>query len=185
MAVWLFRAGSNGEYEQKFIDDNRIYLTWDDLDIDLKSLNEKSDLQDFLLTNLPEEYSKVGKLRNHVAQIWPIAHRMNINDWIVLPSKLNSTIHIGRITGDYKYDSSLGSPYYHYRTIDWFAQDIPRSNFDQDILYSFGAFMTVCQIKRNEPHRVFRRYNYVRGLCYGKENQVFQRGSAEGCQISV
>jgi restriction system protein len=27
---------------------------------------------------------------------------------------------------------------------------VPRSNFDQDLLYSFGAFMTVCRIKRNK-----------------------------------
>ncbi len=150
MAVWLFRAGSNGEYEQKFIDDKRIYLTWDDLDVDLKSFTEKTDLQSYLSSNFLGEYSKVGKLRNHAAQIWPMAHRMQKDDWIVLPSKMKSTIHIGKITGDYKYDSSLGSPYYHYRDVDWFAPDIPRSNFDQDILYSFGAFMTVCQIKRND-----------------------------------
>ena len=31
----------------------------------------------------------------------------------------------------------------------WLETDIPRSNFDQDLLYSFGAFMTVCRIKRN------------------------------------
>lgn len=86
MAVWLFRAGSNGEYEQKFIDDNRIYLTWDDLGVDLRSFNEKKDLQDYLLSNFHGEYSKVGKLRNHAAQIWPIAHRMENDDWIVLPS---------------------------------------------------------------------------------------------------
>lgn len=27
--------------------------------------------------------------------------------------------------------------------------DIPRDVFEQDILYSFGAFMTVCKIHKN------------------------------------
>lgn len=32
----------------------------------------------------------------------------------------------------------------------WLARDVPRSVFDQDLLYSFGAFMTICEIHRNE-----------------------------------
>lgn len=36
MGVWLFRAGSNGEFEEKFLTDNRVYLTWNNLNIDLK-----------------------------------------------------------------------------------------------------------------------------------------------------
>ncbi len=31
MALWLVRAGSHGEYEQKFLEENRIYLTWHNL----------------------------------------------------------------------------------------------------------------------------------------------------------
>jgi len=27
MSIWLFRAGRNGEYESKFLEDKRIYLT--------------------------------------------------------------------------------------------------------------------------------------------------------------
>ncbi len=30
MALWLCRAGRIGEYETKFVEDNRIYFTWDD-----------------------------------------------------------------------------------------------------------------------------------------------------------
>lgn len=70
-------------------------------------------------------------------------------DWIVLPSKINRTIHFGEIVGEYQYDESLGSPYYHYRDIKWFALDVPRDRFDQDILYSLRAFMTVCKIHKN------------------------------------
>ena len=34
LTVWLNRAGSHREFEQKFIQDNRIYVTWDRLDVD-------------------------------------------------------------------------------------------------------------------------------------------------------
>jgi restriction system protein len=45
MAIWLVRAGSHGEYEQKFLQDRRIYVTWHDLDVNLEKLKEKTDLQ--------------------------------------------------------------------------------------------------------------------------------------------
>jgi len=35
MRLWLLRAGKNGEFENKFLTDKRVYLTWDNLDIDL------------------------------------------------------------------------------------------------------------------------------------------------------
>ena len=43
----------------------------------------------------------------------------------------------------------------HTRTVEWLLPEVPRSTFGQDLLYSFGAFMTVCNISRNDAvHRV-------------------------------
>ena len=36
MAIWLIRAGKYGEHEDRFLNNNRIYLTWGGLEaIDL------------------------------------------------------------------------------------------------------------------------------------------------------
>ncbi len=158
MSLWLFRAGKNGEYESKFLSDGRVYLTWEDLNIDLELFKNKDELYKDLMDRY--QLSKEKKAINWASQIWPIAHRMKKNDWVVLPSKFNRTIHFGKIIGDYVYDENQGDPYYHYRDVDWFAQDIPRDRFDQDILYSFGAFMTVCKISRNNAEkRIKEMYN--------------------------
>ena len=151
MSIWLFRAGKNGEFESKFLNDKRVYLTWDDLNIDLSKYKDR----DKLLQKLTEMYvgEKANTIRNWASQIYPIAHRIKKGDWIVLPSKMSSTIHFGKVVGDYVFDETASSPYYHYRDIEWFATDIPRNNFDQDILYSFGAFMTVCKITRNDAEQ--------------------------------
>ncbi|SDZ79665.1 restriction system protein [Thalassobacillus cyri] len=34
MSIWLFRAGKQGEYENKFLQDKRVYLTCDNLNTD-------------------------------------------------------------------------------------------------------------------------------------------------------
>ncbi|MGI8314932.1 restriction endonuclease [Halobacillus mangrovi] len=154
MSIWLFRAGRQGQHENKFLQDKRVYLTWDDLDTDLSTFNEKEELYQKLIQLYDLEKEK--KAVNWASQIWPIAHRMTIGDWVILPSKMNRTIHIGEITSEYQYKESNGSPYYHYRDVNWFATDIPRDRFEQDLLYSFGAFMTVCKIRRNDAEKRLR-----------------------------
>lgn len=171
MSIWLFRAGSNGEYENKFITDNRVYLTWDDLDIDLMQFPKQESLYKLLVDkyNLEKEKTAI----NWASQIYPIAYKMQVGDWVVLPSKINRTIHFGKIISEYKFDKSLGSPYYHYRDVEWFAQDIPRDRFDQDLLYSMGAFMTVCKIhKNNAEARLKDMYNNNWNV---KEKNILQK----------
>lgn len=162
MALWLFRAGKNGEYESKFLNEKRIYLTWDELNIDLRNFKERSNLIEYLMNDY--EVEKLGRARNWASQIMPIASEMKKGDWIVLPSKHKSAIHIGEIIGDYEYHPNNNNPYYHSRDVNWFATDIPRTNFDQDLLYSFGAFMTVCRISRNDAEeriKTMHRNNWL------------------------
>ncbi len=147
MSVWLVRAGGSGEYESKFLSEGRIYVTWDGLNDDLAKLNERSQLQQILAETYPD--TKSGAIRNWSSQIWPFAHSMQKGDWVVLPSKKKASIHFGRILGEYEFVAQGPDPFFHRRAVEWFAQDIPRTNFDQDLLYSFGAFMTICRISRN------------------------------------
>jgi restriction system protein len=154
MALWLMRAGKHGGGEQRFLTDGRIYLTWGDFRPNLTDINDKSSLRALIESEFPGK-SKAW-IANATGQIWGFARRMRAGDWVVLPSKFKPAIHLGEITGDYTFDRQATEPPYHFRAVRWFAQDIPRSNFDQDILYSLGAFMTVCEIKRNDAERRVR-----------------------------
>ncbi|MGB2130645.1 MAG: restriction endonuclease [Marinobacterium sp.] len=147
MELWLTRAGSHGEFEQKFLDEHRVYLTWDGLNSDLGQLESRSALVELLQATYPNE--KLKRLQNHSSQIWPFAKVMQVGDWVVLPSKKQPVVYVGRITGGYHHNPEGPDPYYHWRTVEWFGQEIPRSHFSQDLLYSFGAFMTICRIRRN------------------------------------
>jgi len=155
MALWLNRAGSHGEYEKAFFDNSRIYLTWNGLKYDLSGLETMRELYDLLPEFYPD-WSK-GKRTQYTGQIWSFSQRMEPGDWVVLPGKLKrGVIHIGEITGPYVFDPKAEDPYYHYRNVKWIATNIPRTNFDQDILYSTGAFTTICGIKRNDAEKRVR-----------------------------
>jgi restriction system protein len=147
MALWLIRAGSHGEFETKFLEESRVYVTWNDLAQDLSKLKNKAALIDIL--GITEPGAKPKKLSNHASQICLFAHVMQKGDWVVLPLKTQQSIYIGEITGDYQYEKSGPNPYFHWRPVKWIGEAIPRQRFGQDLLYSFGAFLTICSIKRN------------------------------------
>ena len=72
-------------------------------------------------------------------------------DLVALPLKTQSSIAIGRIEGDYEY-REISPEVKHIRKVKW-LKIIPRSEFDQDLLFSLGAFSTVCEIKRNDAEK--------------------------------
>lgn len=147
MALWLNRSGRHCEHENKFLSENRIFLTWSGLPYDLGNLEDREALMD-LLEKVYPHFTKSHRIQNS-GQLWSFAHRMSPGDWVAVPSK-KKTIHISEITGDYVFHRDAESPYHHSRTVRWLETDIPRTNFDQDILNSLGAFTTVCQVKRND-----------------------------------
>ncbi len=151
MTLWLNRAGSRGQYEDHFLEENRIFLTWNGLKQDLSGVGSKEDVADILRAHYPE--APKGRISQNTGQVWSFAHRMAPGDWVALPSKQGPVIHIGEITGGYEYDPNAEDPYYHSRTVRWLHLEIPRSRFDGDILASLGAFSTICQIKRNDAER--------------------------------
>ncbi len=148
MAIWLCRAGKHGEYENKFFEDSKIYCTWEDVTVSLESFANRNELHDYFMSQ--PEGTKPKTATNWVSQVWPFAHEMKKGDWVMLPSKVKPVIHIAQITGDYVFDKDAIDPFFHYREVNWFKKGVPKSLFEQDILYSLGAFMTICRIKQEE-----------------------------------
>jgi restriction system protein len=147
MAVWLVRAGSHGEHEQKFIQESRVYVTWEGLAENLANLANPEALFQTLTKIYPN--AKPKRLRNWVSQLWPFAHMMKNGDLVVLPLKTQPAIRVGEITSDYCFDVKGPDPYFHWRSVKWIAEAVPRSNFGQDLRSTFGAFLTICRVKRN------------------------------------
>jgi len=147
MAVWLIRAGSHGEYEQKFIQEGRVYVTWDNLDVDLGKLPERSAL----MKAMEQRYSdaKPKTLMNWVSQVWPFAHEIKKGDLVVMPLKTQRAIQIGEIAGEYHFEAEAQGRFYHWRSVKWIAEAVPRANFGKDLLNSFGAFLTICRVQRH------------------------------------
>lgn len=146
MTVWLVRAGKSGDMEDAALEKGVAVVGWNELG-DLSQAKTREELDSMYQKALPAAGD--GRRANHVGQLWAFSHRIERGDLVVLPLKRSSAIAIGKVTGDYTYRTDLGSVH-HIRAVEWIRTDIPRTDFDQDILYSFGAFMTVCRIHRND-----------------------------------
>lgn len=147
MAVWLIRAGSHGEFELKFIQESRVYVTWNDLDVDLGKLSQRDDLTAVMASRYPD--TKPKTIINWVSQVWPFAHEIAKGDLVVLPLKTQRAIQVGEILGDYRFEASGPNPFFHWRQVRWIGEAIPRAHFGKDLLNTFGAFLTICRVQRN------------------------------------
>jgi restriction system protein len=59
MTLWLIRAGSRGEHEQKFLDEGRMYVTWEGLDVELGALPDRPGLIRVMEERFPDEKAKL------------------------------------------------------------------------------------------------------------------------------
>ena len=49
MPMWLCRAGRYGEFENKFLEDSKVYCTWDNLSESIMQFPNKQDLQQYFV----------------------------------------------------------------------------------------------------------------------------------------
>jgi restriction system protein len=155
MALWLVRAGKYGEHENRFLEDKRVYLTFSDMtEDDLGGLKDYDAVRAFMAGKYPSEPPR--RIGNWSGQVWAFSVGIKPGDWVVLPSKQAPTIAVGEVVGGYTFDPKADPVYRHSCAVNWINTAVPRSSFDQDLLYSMGAFLTVCEIKRNDAEKRIR-----------------------------
>lgn len=153
MALWLARAGRSGEYEDLALRSGRSLIGFHEVP-DMSSVDDKEKLFEILREAYPNRPKNA--IYNFRGQLWAFLKRIQVDDLIVLPLKTRSVIAIGKVKGSYEYKADNPEGARHTRLVEWIRTDIPRSSLDPDLLYSIGAFMTVCQIQRNNAEERIR-----------------------------
>jgi restriction system protein len=144
-AVWTVKGGRHGERVDRLVANNLIGGGWEQLP-SLDNVDSKEKLAEIYRAAYPD--AKSSTAANYVGQLWSLVHRMQQGELVVLSMKTTGTIAVGRIAGPYQYRDDLGEDLRHCRPVTWLATDIPRDAFDQDLLFSFGAFLTFGRVKR-------------------------------------
>jgi restriction system protein len=147
MNTWLVRAGSSGENDSYCLEQSVSVVGWQEIG-DLAPHKDWADLLKFVADAYPDQ--KKGAITNYAGQLYAFAHRIQVGDFLCLPLKTTRQIAIGRVTSPYAYVPDEIRNRKHQRKIEWLRTDVARAAVKQDLLYSLGAFMTVCEIKRND-----------------------------------
>jgi len=68
---------------------------------------------------LAEYYPDInpGEANNYASQLFKFVSEMAIGELIIYPLKLTSKIYLGKISGDYKFDSAMAPERPHIRDI--------------------------------------------------------------------
>ena len=145
--VWLIRAGRSGERDNFAIENGLAGGGFQEVP-DLTASATREDIKALVRKAYPD--ASVAKVPNYAGQLWALRSRVNVGNIVVLPLKTTSSIALGLVTGGYHYRSDEDAAKRHCVSVDWQQIDVPRTAIRQDLLYSLGSAMTICQITRND-----------------------------------
>jgi len=145
--AWLIRAGRAGERDQFALDAGLAAGGFPEV-ADMSAATTREMVGALVKTAFPD--AAEGKINNFTGQLWALRTRIVPGDLIVLPLKTTSQIAIGHATGTYEYRQDADPARRHVLPVAWDRTDVPRTAIGQDLLYTLGAFMTICEIKRND-----------------------------------
>lgn len=123
-----------------------------------------------------------SRLRNLAAQLNQFVNKIEIDDYVVMPRKVTNGVVIGIVKGDYQFNID---GFKHSRAVEWKVESLPRDTFKQDLRHSLGAFMTICEIKRNsavERVKAVLETGKDPGSLLGKQGQAPASTLADGAE---
>jgi restriction system protein len=147
--LWKVTLGKHGEQEAHALDTGELVLgfrvpgltTAKDRDAVLKAVEQA----------MPE--SKHKTQLNFAAQLNQFSNAIQNRDLVVVPLKTLRKIAVGEIVGP----CTLTADDHPMRPVRWLKPDVPRDDFRQDLLFSFGSAMTVCEKAATTPFGVLKR----------------------------
>lgn len=131
------------EEERLFKDESVIAIGW-------RQMGDVSTLQKDR-ASFKKAYSKIWTedsiqtVATQAGQVYRFVCEAKVGDYVVFPSKADRMINIGRITGEYFFESSA-KRFAQQRKVEW-LKALPRAAFSQGALYEAGSAMTFFQIK--------------------------------------
>lgn len=142
--IWGIHAGKTGDAHTLFKENNVVALGWMEMG-DLGLLPpDREAFKAQLLKARPNK--KEGYYPVATGQLFRFVHEVKPGDLVVYPSKHDRKVHIGEITGPYRYNPKIEPSYPHRRPVKW-LRVFPRTQFSQGALYEIGSAMSFFQVK--------------------------------------
>ncbi|MDQ3605705.1 MAG: restriction endonuclease, partial [Gemmatimonadota bacterium] len=146
--LWGIHAGRSGEADALFLKKNVIALGWSKIG-DLSALQPSREaFKAAVAAAYPDK--KKGAIPGDAGMLFRFRHEIADGDLVVYPRKIDRQIHLGRVTGAYRFDAKADDHYWHHRPVKW-IRAMPRTHFSQGALYEIGSALSLFQV-RNYAH---------------------------------
>lgn len=150
----------NDESSLDLLEDGFVSIGWDEIG-DLAIIGPDRDkLKAAVSSAYPE--AKPGAIPVWAGVLLRFGFEMAVGDLVVAPQKRDSTISLGRITGDCFYHPQA-TVHRHRRTVEWIETGIARPEFSQKALYEIGSSLTLFRVKTHASEFLNRVNGVVGG----------------------
>ena len=162
-AVWLVRAGQDGEFEADALRHGLAIVDWGAPDV--TNASSRDAIKELVRSADPDaSESRIGSI---ASQLHSFRSEMDEGDVVVLPLKTQRPkVALGRISGPYKHGEVDGTRY-HTRSVDWIRRDLCPSNFGEDLQGSLQNRRTIYRMGGNEAAKqldaLLEGYNQASG----------------------
>jgi restriction system protein len=142
--MWGIHGGRTGDADKLFLTDSCIALGWHKVGDLSKLAASREAFKAVIADKYPEK--KAGAVPVDAGQLFRFVYEAKIGDIAIYPSKADRLIHIGRISGNYSFNSKGEVTYPHRRHVEW-LKDVPRTQFSQGALHEVGSAMSFFAVK--------------------------------------
>jgi hypothetical protein len=144
--IWVVRAGIGGEADDIFLKQNMLAIGWPAIG----DLNKLPESREAINSALKHAYlgQKPGWYPIATGQLYRFRYEMQNGDLIVYPSKNDRLIHIGTVTGDYRFAQDIHSHYSNIRPVKW-INAVQRSQFSDGASNELNSALTLFKIAKH------------------------------------
>lgn len=126
-----------------FLKENVIAIGWNEIGDLRKIAPDREAFKKKYADTFPND--KKMRVANCAGMLYRFAHEVQIDDYVVFPSKINREIYIGKVTGEY-YHNPDSERYVQQHTVKW-LKHFPRTFFSQGALYEIGSALSFFSVK--------------------------------------
>jgi restriction system protein len=142
--LWGIHAGRTGDADSLFLKKNLVALGWHEVGDVGRLSADREAFKEKVKSTFPNW--KPGKIPGAAGQLYRFVHEMKVGDLVIYPSKRDRQVHIGEITGSFRYCPEYRDNYPQTRSVKW-LKHLPRTVFSQGALYEIGSALSFFQIK--------------------------------------
>jgi len=174
--VWAIRAGSAGQADQIFIEQEHVALSCAEMDADASSLPPMRGAFKEAFRNGADE-DLAASAPALAGQVYRFVHEMRIGHRVVYPRKSDRTLWWGEIVGPYVYEAQDGKAFAHRRAVRWIGR-LSRDEFTPGALYELGSTLSLFEVRSFAPE-FWRKFEASAEACEDEPEANALRDIAE------